>query len=433
MCWGAILLLATQGDGAWTSLFNGKDLAGWEQVGAGTWTIEGDRLVCSGGKSGWLSTAERYGDFELELEAKVGPGGNSGIFLRSPRLGLPWEAGMEIQILDDAGHKNIKPWQHTGSLYGVAPPAKPVYKPAGEWNRFRVVCRGPKVEVHLNGEKIVDADMDAEEKLKARPRRGFVGLQNHGTAVEFRNVRIRATAPAVPLRFLVPAYFDPRGAAGLKHWDRLIATAHLAPVVAIANPASGPGAEADATYVKTLARARQAGIRLVGYVTTSYAKRPLEEVKADVDRWIRFYPMIEGIFFDEQASGPEHVDYQTALYAYVRKERKLGLSVTNPGTACDEKYLSHPAADAACIFEHHTGWAGYKPPPWSEKYGRERFAVLPYNIPPEELQAVAREALERRSGWLYVTDAAGENPWNRLPTYWEEEVAYIHELSMGKR
>jgi hypothetical protein len=100
---------------------------------------------------------------------------------------------MEIQLLDDDAkiHEKIKPSQHTASIYGVVAPSKAAQKPAGEWNTIRIRCKGDQVTITLNGEKVVDADMNAHEELKARPRKGYIGLQNHGSGLEFRSVKLR--------------------------------------------------------------------------------------------------------------------------------------------------------------------------------------------------------------------------------------------------
>ena len=73
----------------------------------------------------------------------------------------------------------------------MVPPSKPAQKKAGEWNTIRIRCSGDQVTVTLNGEKVVDADMSQYKELKDRPRKGYIGLQNHGSGVEFRNVRLR--------------------------------------------------------------------------------------------------------------------------------------------------------------------------------------------------------------------------------------------------
>ena len=123
--------------------------------------------------------------------------GNSGVALRAPLLGDPAYQAMEIQILDDNAHKNLQPDRYTGSIYGVVPPSKRVGKPAGEWNQYRIVCKGPKVTIELNGTQIVDADLDAlkEQHGKKHPgllrRSGHLGVQSHDGRVEFRNLLVK--------------------------------------------------------------------------------------------------------------------------------------------------------------------------------------------------------------------------------------------------
>jgi len=176
-------------------IFNGKDLTGWEAVaGSGDcWEVRDGKIVCKGGKGGWLCTKEEYGDFEIEVEYNCPKDGNSGVFIRAPREGHTSKIGMEIQLLDDDAkiHEKIKPYQHTGSIYGVVAPSKPAQKPAGEWNTIRIRCKGDQVTITINGEKVVDADMGAHEELKGRPRKGYIGLQNHGSGLEFRSVKLK--------------------------------------------------------------------------------------------------------------------------------------------------------------------------------------------------------------------------------------------------
>jgi hypothetical protein len=183
------------------ALFNGKDLEGW-QIHNGklaSWSADKEKgiLFVKGGGGGWLMTDKEYGDFELRLEFKVPKGGNSGVALRAPLKGDPAYQGMEIQILDDAGHKGIKEWQHTGAIYGVVPPTKVATKPLGEWNQYRIVCKGRKVTIELNGTKVVDANLDDYKAKHAKDHpgilreKGHIGLQEHGGRVEFRNLFIK--------------------------------------------------------------------------------------------------------------------------------------------------------------------------------------------------------------------------------------------------
>ena len=162
-----------------------------------SWGVEDSLLYTTGNGSGWLATEREYGDFRLELDFRLPPGGNSGVFLRAPREGDPAYQGMEIQVLDDRAsqYANLKPWQYCGSLYAVQPPAQRVSKPAGEWQHYEITCQGPEVRVKLNDELIIDVDLiDHMEKTAKNPglqrRKGFIGLQNHGDRVEYRNIRI---------------------------------------------------------------------------------------------------------------------------------------------------------------------------------------------------------------------------------------------------
>jgi lysophospholipase L1-like esterase len=202
--WAAMIephVAELMGDVAFESIFTGTDLTGWEQVGGSkpVWFAEDGLLYTDGGEGGgWLSTTREYDDFVLELEFRVPENGNSGVFIRAPRAGNPAFAGSEIQILDDYGsdYTELEPWQYTASLYAVEAPARRVTKPAGEWQRMRIYAQGPEVRVTLNDVLVTLANQDAHpDKLAEHPGlkrySGYIGLQNHGSRLDFRNIRIR--------------------------------------------------------------------------------------------------------------------------------------------------------------------------------------------------------------------------------------------------
>jgi hypothetical protein len=184
------------------SLYNGDDLAGWEVTDGKleAWKADGEILSCVAEGGGWLRTKKQYSDFILKLDYRIPAGGNSGVGLRLPPEGLPHEAGMEIQILDDDAdqHKDLKPAQYTGSIYYQVASKRGAAKPAGEWNSYEISCRGPLVKVVLNGETVAEASLDkyvtgegGHPALADRPEIGAIGLQSHGSKVEFRNVAIK--------------------------------------------------------------------------------------------------------------------------------------------------------------------------------------------------------------------------------------------------
>jgi len=218
------------------SLFNGRDLSGWEGAGqpaslcwrvvpvaAGPehsefWTralarfrAAGGRvassssttlpgvLECTGRKGPWLRTNAEFGDFNLRLEYQVSAGGNSGVYVRVPADGNHHRsneqqppAGFEVQVLDDHAKKyaKLKDYQYGGSLYAIAPATSHVCRPAGEWNTLEINCRGRQVTTIHNGVVIVDATPEKFPILGLRNVHGFLGLQNHSTVVRFRRLRI---------------------------------------------------------------------------------------------------------------------------------------------------------------------------------------------------------------------------------------------------
>jgi 3-keto-disaccharide hydrolase len=185
-----------------TSLYNGKDLTGWHVKDGKTssWKADGELIACVEPGGGWLTSDREYADFELHVEYRIPPGGNSGVGLRYPDQGDPAHVGMEIQILDDDSpqYKNLNPAQYTGSIYYQSPPAAKAAKPAGEWNRYEIRCQGPMITIRLNGVLIQNVDVRKFTKgegghlaLAERPRKGHVGLQSHGDRVDFRKLEIR--------------------------------------------------------------------------------------------------------------------------------------------------------------------------------------------------------------------------------------------------
>lgn len=184
-------------DGGFTSLFDGRTLHGWQPASGRAdpcWKVEHGLLVCSGGRGSWLRSTRQYADFNLRLEYKLKPGGNSGVYVRVPRDGSHHGrgAGVEIQILDDAHprYAGLKPYQYCGSVYAIAPARRRVGLPPGQWNRLEINCRGDHYRVKHNGQLVVDADAGRFPELKQRREKGFLGLQNHREEIWFRRLRI---------------------------------------------------------------------------------------------------------------------------------------------------------------------------------------------------------------------------------------------------
>lgn len=201
---------ASTGSSAWVSLFDGITLKGWHNFDApgreprGWAALNG--ALTRVGPGGDLTTNRQYANFELSLEWRVAPGGNSGIIYRiNPKSETSYTSGPEMQVLDDAGHADGKSrLTAAGSVYGLYAAPEGVVKPANEWNSVRLVVRGNHVEHWLNGKRVVSYELGSEH-WKARMKgskfaqwpgygkaaRGYIALQDHGDRVAYRNIRIR--------------------------------------------------------------------------------------------------------------------------------------------------------------------------------------------------------------------------------------------------
>lgn len=187
----------------WRDLLAGGDLAGW-QDGSGKrpspgWVVEEGALVRKG-RAGDVWTKERFGDFLLELEFKTE--GNSGVFIRTDDLKDPVQTGLEIQIYKPAE----KPTKGTcGAVYDCLAPTKEMCRD-GEWNWMSIMALDNELSVIVNGEKIIAMDLNQWTEPHKNPdgtknkfrtaikdfqREGHIGLQDHGAAVAYRNLRIK--------------------------------------------------------------------------------------------------------------------------------------------------------------------------------------------------------------------------------------------------
>ena len=187
-----------------TPLFNGKDTAGWiyggKPQGKG-YQVKDGVLFCTDNDGGNLFTEKQYADFSFRFEFKLEDSGNNGVGIRSPLKGDPAYVAMEIQILDDNGkqwNNKLRPAQYHGSIYDVVPAKRGALKPAGEWNSEEIIAKGRQITVKVNGQTIVDANLDDikdEAVLKKHPglknTSGHIGFLGHGSHVEFRNIRIK--------------------------------------------------------------------------------------------------------------------------------------------------------------------------------------------------------------------------------------------------
>lgn len=196
--------------GGFQPLFNGRDLTGWvpmqttgrkddvHKPATDGWSVQNGELICSTDQAGWLKSKRQYGDFVLQLEFKLLPDCNSGVYIRCPDSGFLSRVGMEIQIADEhfmtARGYRPRPGQMTGGIYGVAGLSYPPQRPIGEWDSMEIRCEGDNVEVMLNGTISVRANMNQYMELRNRPRSGYIGLSNYkgqAKGMVFRHIRLK--------------------------------------------------------------------------------------------------------------------------------------------------------------------------------------------------------------------------------------------------
>lgn len=259
LCAGAVLLssglqaadnrlTAAEKSAGWRLLFDGKTFKGWEDPTRKS--PPGDSFIIEDGCLKATShpridedlfTKATYENFELELDWKISPGGNSGVKYRiqdrvflldepmprfedrvnavmknrrtdRPAKGQEYVIGFEYQITDNATNSDAMhngPRHQTGALYDMFPATRDVTRPVGEFNHLRLVVKGDHVEHWLNGEKVVDASLKAREVKDAVARRWsadspvydllvnqprkrcHISLQNHDDIAWFKNIKIR--------------------------------------------------------------------------------------------------------------------------------------------------------------------------------------------------------------------------------------------------
>jgi hypothetical protein len=181
------------------SLYNGKDLTGWKTTGNWIPQDDGSLLIQPrDGEKGWqrydayLWSEKKYKDFVLDVEYSYSPGGNSGVYFRVADRSDPVQQGIEAQILDCSKKEGpLGSHDHGGVVGTDAAPSKNMSRPPNEWNRMVVTCIGSHLQVELNGEQIIDTQLD-EGAMKDRPLEGYIGFQDHGQPnnLKFRNIRI---------------------------------------------------------------------------------------------------------------------------------------------------------------------------------------------------------------------------------------------------
>lgn len=215
---------ATAPEEKWITLFDGTSTAGWRKYDSTAfpskgWDIVDGTLHCKGSGSGEAGGPgggdiiydKKFSNFELSFEWKISPGGNSGVFILAQEIPNEpiWKTGLEFQILDNDRHPDaqlgVNGNRKAASLYDLIPANPQNTKPAGEWNQAGILCYQGTVVFKQNGANVVEFHLWTEDwkkliensKFKDFPgfqnpaHEGYIGLQDHGNDVWFRNIKIK--------------------------------------------------------------------------------------------------------------------------------------------------------------------------------------------------------------------------------------------------
>ena len=172
----------------------------------------------------------------------------------------------------------------------------------------------------------------------------------------------------------VPAYFYP-GAA----WTRAIDSRPAPAIMILDITSSGAGSAPNQAYAAAAARARAAGIKILGYAATGYARRPVAAVEADVRHYRAWYH-VSSIFLDEAATGTGELSYYQKLTGYIRHRDPGAVVMLNPGTYPSRRYMA--LGDVVLAYEgSYARYATLRVPAWVDHYPAAQFSHVVYATP----------------------------------------------------
>lgn len=255
------------------------------------------------------------------------------------------------------------------------------------------------------------------------------------------------SANSFAAQILVPAYFYPSYDPAQSYWDEMESAVRAgASVTAIMNPASGPdvgpnypGHTVNSDYVAAVDSFRAAGGKVLGYVSTCYgdnncynktpAVRSAQDVMNDVRAYSDFYH-VDGIFLDEMSNvdpttNPAPYSFYQGVVSEIRNLHPEWQIFGNPGTATPKEYAA--LVDTLVTRENSSNapMPSDPNPSWMDVSDAPKQAHLYYNAKPAEMQNLIAQAIGLRAGYIYITDDNGGNPWDTLPSYWNEEFQAI--------
>lgn len=200
---------------------------------------------------------------------------------------------------------------------------------------------------------------------------------------------------------------------------------------AVVNANNGPyvGGQPEPNYVRGVAYLRQNRVPVYGYVYSSYAARPLDEVRADIDAWIKSYG-VKNFFIDEVSTACNDAavtDYYSQLAAYIRAKGSGFKIILNPGVVSDSSECLMNYGDIIATFEQSAAdYAAFTPPAWTTKYRPRQFWHIIHSVQSQEQQtAVLDASYDKWAGQVYATTDVMPNPYDEQSNFWD---AYVNQV-----
>jgi hypothetical protein len=218
---------------------------------------------------------------------------------------------------------------------------------------------------------------------------------------------------------IVPLYTSPTDPS----WAAIAAAAKQHPKVtvrAVINPNSGPGTAQDPTFASGIPTLGAAGITVLGYVATTYGKKPTASVHAEIDAYTAWYTGIQGIFFDEMSNTAGMEAYYTALSQYA-KSQGYAITTGNPGADTLPSYVG--TVDTIIIYENSGLPSVGSLAGWHAQYDKHDFAIIAYGVPSLDTAFVASARVN--ANFVYITNDTLPNPYDTLPTYLDGLLAAL--------
>jgi hypothetical protein len=220
---------------------------------------------------------------------------------------------------------------------------------------------------------------------------------------------------------IVPLYTDP----GVT-WDKLIEekNAHKSvPIIAIINPDSGPGVQ-NSNYTAGVKKLQGAGILVLGYVYTDYAKKDISSATSEIDEYGKWYK-VNGIFFDGMSNVHGNETYYGNLTKYV-KSHDMSMTIGNPGIDTLPSYIG--TVDNIVVYDNPGLPSISSLDGWHANFAKSNFSFVSFDVPVLDERFI--KFASNHVSYMYITDKGPPNPWDSLPTYFGNLVSMMEHAKL---